>query len=311
MKSVVLSIVVVATLVAAGIGGTLADFSDYEVSEDNYFQAGSMDLVISDADGNEYNGYDNIPTLVNVGAGWPDCSKDRKWDIHNAGENEQEPPWLYIHFKNYECSWVDTKESATTPFAYMRIVPDSDPPALELCQEADEGAIGINEPQHVAIFGGVAGEDACGATVEVEGLGDQAITLLGDLVTVAYFRYSDEYPSSNPTPYASVPADEWHTIDLARFNTNGIAGVQIEELICKQIYLFQLTGCNMRWMNMGLEFANVDESNFLDSNDQPMDYFDAASKWNNWPTNAVQNSYIEWDMAFELFGQSTKPFAGD
>jgi predicted ribosomally synthesized peptide with SipW-like signal peptide len=50
MKNIVLSVVVVAALMAAGIGGTLADFSDSEEEMGDVLQAGSLDLKVNGAD---------------------------------------------------------------------------------------------------------------------------------------------------------------------------------------------------------------------------------------------------------------------
>jgi predicted ribosomally synthesized peptide with SipW-like signal peptide len=300
MKTIILSVVVVGALVAAGIGGTLADFSDIELSPDNKFQTGSMDLTISDADGNEYNGA-NIPAVVAVSTGWPDCSKDRTWDVHNIGESEQEAPWLYIHFKNVDCSFVDTKQA----YGYMEFETPT-----HLVRTSDNTQIAINEPQDVAIFGGLAGENSTGGMVFVPGIGDKAICLLSRLVTVQSLMYSDAYDSANPLRAnwaAVIAAGEQHSVNLTRFEDNGIPGIQIDELDCNQIYLFQLPGCKMRWMHMSLIFENLCE----DSNYVGLNCFEEGSKFENWPTNAVMNQKLEWDMAFELFGQATKPFPGD
>jgi predicted ribosomally synthesized peptide with SipW-like signal peptide len=311
MKNVVLSIVVIAALMAAGIGGTLADFNDYEVSEDNSFKMGSMDLVISDPDGNEYNG-DTVPTLITVDNGWPDCSKDRNFDIHNAGENEQTAPWVYIHFKNFECDWVDTKVTDTTPFAYMDY--DVANGVLTRHEDDDGDDIGINEPQDVAIFGGVAGEDVNGDPVTVPGISDDAICLLSDLLQVE-ISYSIAYSeANNPGSWAAVPAGDKTILDLGAYddmgNDDGI--VQLAELECYEIYLFQLPGCNTRWMNVSLRAVNIAEEEFQNADGSTMDYFDETivpeeSKWNNWPTNATQNQILMWDIGFEMFGQATQP----
>ena len=43
-------VVVVGTLVVAGMGGTLATWSDSETSEDNYIETGSVDLLVAQCD---------------------------------------------------------------------------------------------------------------------------------------------------------------------------------------------------------------------------------------------------------------------
>jgi predicted ribosomally synthesized peptide with SipW-like signal peptide len=106
MKNVVLSIMVLAALVAAGIGGTLADFSDIEKSEDNYFSVGALDLRVS-VDGVEYDDPD-VPIICTSGGAWPCCSKDSLFDLHNTGSGQQEFAYAYIHIKDVVCDEAPT-----------------------------------------------------------------------------------------------------------------------------------------------------------------------------------------------------------
>jgi predicted ribosomally synthesized peptide with SipW-like signal peptide len=48
MKSIFLSVVVICALAIAGLGGTLANFSDTEEVLDNVFESGSLDLLVWD-----------------------------------------------------------------------------------------------------------------------------------------------------------------------------------------------------------------------------------------------------------------------
>jgi predicted ribosomally synthesized peptide with SipW-like signal peptide len=136
MKSIFLSVVVVCSLVVAGVGGTLADFSDIEKSEDNSFEVGALDLRVS-VDGVEYDDPD-VPMIIDVGGAFPCCSKDASWDVHNTGEG-QGTGWLYFHIKDIEC--------------YEVMNPDSKHPD------------GRTEPEDVAEMGGWIGN------VWVDGIG--------------------------------------------------------------------------------------------------------------------------------------------
>ena len=49
-KLLAMSLLVVGTLVVAGVGGTLATWSDSEASEGNYIETGSVDLLVSKCD---------------------------------------------------------------------------------------------------------------------------------------------------------------------------------------------------------------------------------------------------------------------
>jgi predicted ribosomally synthesized peptide with SipW-like signal peptide len=101
MKNIFLSVVVICALAVAGVGGTLAGFSDTELSEDNYFEVGSLDLKVS------YKGveYDDpfVPTMFNATKMWPCISKDFTFDMHSLSEPDGELAYAYIHFKDFLC----------------------------------------------------------------------------------------------------------------------------------------------------------------------------------------------------------------
>ena len=154
MKNVILSVVVIGALVIAGVGGTLADFSDIEKSEDNSFEVGALDLKVS-VDGVEYDDPD-VPMIIAAGGAFPCCSKDALFDVHNTGEG-QETGFLYIHIKDVEC--------------YELVNPDSKHPD------------GRTEPEDVAENGGWIGN------VWVDGIGPLgADCTLGDYIEV-YIEY--------------------------------------------------------------------------------------------------------------------------
>jgi predicted ribosomally synthesized peptide with SipW-like signal peptide len=113
MKNILLSVVVVATLVAAGVGGTLADFSDIEISEGNEFETGSMNLKVSDETGALYDGPGPIPAIFTVPAvagAWPCCSKDIRFDLHLECQGQGTEAHGYIHFKGITCYGVEKVE---------------------------------------------------------------------------------------------------------------------------------------------------------------------------------------------------------
>jgi predicted ribosomally synthesized peptide with SipW-like signal peptide len=107
MKNIFLSIVVVCALVIAGVGGTLATWSDSEISYDNIIVTGAVDLKV---DGN-----DDMPW----GAGVPvqiseTCVIPEKiygpyevvlWNAGNCTIASE----AYIHFRNLECGNADPK----------------------------------------------------------------------------------------------------------------------------------------------------------------------------------------------------------
>ena len=100
MKSIFLSLLVVSALVAAGIGGTLADFSDSEEEMGDILQAGSMDLKVNDA-----NDPDVLPFAITtiIPDKWYDVAKS----VKNVGTIDG---WLYLHIKNVICHETNDKD---------------------------------------------------------------------------------------------------------------------------------------------------------------------------------------------------------
>lgn len=291
--------VVVSVLIAAGVGSTFADFSDYEVSEDNYFAVGGMDLTVSNALGVEFNGV-NIPTIWEVADGWPECSKDRSFDLHNQGSNEQEVPTVSMHWKNLEKSFLTPK----VVYKYYRFMPLDGPYTYaQGCAVDAEGAIAVTEPDYVAVMGGVAGEDADGATVTVDGIGADAYCLLPQSIVVNA-KIAGPYGVSplNPKPAkaSEVPAGDWVTfVWPAGVDDNADGVITLDELICKQIEIIDLAGCNSIWFNISLVMTDLDEADF------GLNHFPADSKWQYWPTNALMYDKIMWDIGFEMIGVGT------
>jgi len=291
MKNIFLSVVVVATLVAAGIGGTFADFSDIEVSQDNYFKTGSLDLTVSDYNMNEYNG-DAVPAFIQYEGAWPCSDKSYFIDLENWGQGVQFVPWLYIHFKNVECCWVYPK------LLYMWVnelgeeVDAPTPPAgFDEWLEGDQGTgfpKPVTEPEHVAEYGGIAGELDDGTLVEVEGIGSFGEGCeLAEHISVM-IQVAGPWPHENKPP-ASLDLP-WETVFTGK----------LDELACQQFELGQLENCSGIWVHIVFHLQEPAEEDF------GFDYFPDDSKWNDWVTNAMQKDGVHFDMAFELL-QSQAP----
>jgi predicted ribosomally synthesized peptide with SipW-like signal peptide len=105
---ILLSIVVIAALMIAGIGGTLAGFSDTEESFNNIIQSGSIDLRVNGKDQAPWG--EGIDTIIQLDRIMPDKEYWAKVIVANCGESLEadqetpEPAWLYIHFKNMVCT---------------------------------------------------------------------------------------------------------------------------------------------------------------------------------------------------------------
>jgi len=297
MKNILLSVVVVATLVAAGVGGTLADFSDIEISPDNQFSTGALDLVLSDYNGQEYQG-DKVPAFVSLGNAWPCCTKDYFIDVHNYGQGDQFIPWLYLHFKNFNCFWVVPK----LVYAWMDVDANGDPIEVDPPPGIwTPGTVGtglpkpVNEPEYVAECGGVVGEDENGDPIEVPGVGfcygdDCQLDEHVDLVIFIAGPYDHgTYPVA-----ADVPAIQWVAVDLSAYDDDGDGVIRLGEIVCEELELGQLPNCQKFWIDLRLHLRDVPEAYF------DMDYCADDGKWDHWPTNALQKDGMEFDMSFEL-----------
>ena len=292
MKNIILAVVVIAVLALAGMGGLFADFSDIEVSLDNFFQTGSLDLAISDCAGNEYNGDGNIPVLWEISDAWPCCDKSVYFDLENFGQGRQGVPWAYIHFKNFECGWVQPKDYSTVWVDENGdIVPEPDyaPGPGQPQGDLPDFPKPLTEPEDVAECGGVAGEDVNGEPVIVPGIGlcFGENCQLPRYIDVQIFVSSRTWPHERKPPYDD-PTIAWKSV------YNG----PLSALQCREILLRQIPTCNGMWVHVILHLRDIDEDEL------GLHYFDelipAEAKWDHWPTNAIQKDLVQFDIAFEL-----------
>ena len=100
MKSMIITVIIIGTLALAGIGGTMADFSDSEEELDDVLQAGSLDLLV--------NGKNDRAILPFVVKGMvPEKSYHKMKKVKNIGTIDGH---LYIHIKNVECVEANMKD---------------------------------------------------------------------------------------------------------------------------------------------------------------------------------------------------------
>ena len=109
MKSIFLSVVVICALTIAGVGGTLAGFSDTEESTQNYIAIGSLDLKVNTTDDKPWG--DGVDALVTFKDIVPCEHYKVNIVLENEGQaidslgNKMSAPG-YIHFKDFRCSNV-------------------------------------------------------------------------------------------------------------------------------------------------------------------------------------------------------------
>ncbi len=304
MRNIILAVVAIAALTAVGVGGVFADFSDIETSQGNYFKTGSLDLKVSNYLGVEYQGA-RVPVFYQVSNAWPCCDKSVFFDLENWGQGTQVIPWVYIHFKNFECGWVVPKN------VYKWIACESG-----TCVEVPapspvppEGTRGtgfpkpVTEPEYVAECGGIAGENVNGNKVIVPGVGCcygdtcQLPEHIGVLMWIA-----GPWPhETKPKTSARVPSAAWRPVTLPDPNGDGVT--KLNELECHEVELGQLPNCNGIWVHIALHLQEFDEEDAYAQGLIPTTYFAETypeAKWDHWPTNAMQEDAVQFDMAFEL-----------
>lgn len=118
MKNIFLSVVVVTTLIAAGLGGTFAGFVDTEISEGNFYQAGISDLLVNGKN-------DPIGAKLQYTHGAPCKSIDFWIDLYNWGECQG--GMVYMQFKDLVSEENGTKLHLGVEYVYDGVAP-GDPP---------------------------------------------------------------------------------------------------------------------------------------------------------------------------------------
>jgi predicted ribosomally synthesized peptide with SipW-like signal peptide len=263
MKSMLLSVVVVSALVVAGIGGTLADFSDIETSHDNYFETGSLDLKVSRTIGDVTNYYEDpdVPTMLAVSNAMPEClSKDIAFDLHNAGVSDQCGGWVYIHFKNLRCE--DTGKTEPENAAEIATTPIGELEDGTMVYATNDGTIG-----GTPILGADWGTAGCELAKHVD-------------VRIAIST--------------TGPDSGFADVDLSAYDVDPADGViKLNELLCNQIELSPLNAGQTIWVEVYFRLQDVPEED-VGANLFP------DGKFNNWPTNALMDDAMYFDMSFEL-----------
>jgi predicted ribosomally synthesized peptide with SipW-like signal peptide len=226
MRNILLSLVVVAVLIAGAVGGTLAGFSDSETALDNYIETGSLDLKVNGTDdapwGAGINGAIAIKNMMPCKTYWSDPLEVRNDGQGDNPSGSPEPTFLYIHVKDACCSNSPPIHPGPTPSDY----PNGEKP----------------EPELVAEFGGKVN-----CTI-VPGLGVQgdSCNLLDFIEVTVYF---DGVPLVGPVPMSAIvddqlfigelpPCGDPHEVQLA-FHMLQISETEAVELGWLEAPLFQ------------------------------------------------------------------------
>jgi len=160
----------------------------------------------------------------------------------------------------------------------------------------------VTEPEYVAECGGIAGEDKDGNMVVIPGLGccwgDGEGCELADHVDASIW-YAGPYTADNkPENCSKVLDPDKKFVDLSVYDKNGDDMIKLSEIMCEQIEIGELPGCQSYWIDLTLRLQDVPEEALS------LNYFNesipAELKWNDWPTNALMYDKVEFDISFEL-----------
>jgi hypothetical protein len=276
MQRVLVSLMVIG-LVGGMMGTVVADFSDIEISQDNYFNTGSLDLRVSDYKGVEYDD-PSVPALIQLDDAWPGWTTDFYIGLRNAGTGTQSAPWAYLHIKNLKCYGIETNDgkSKTRP---------------ELA--AERGMFPVGEKAD--------GKPVYAAWDWTRPAGPDNSPLLGEYgekgelsrhVDIKIF-WSDEQVQR------AEQVTSWRPLELSGYDTNWDNMTEISEIVCKQVELGQIKAGNKLWFDIRLRLQEVDEDSLgfnLFDETNPIE-----AKFDHWPTSALEKDGMKFDMAFELF----------
>jgi hypothetical protein len=262
MKNIFLTVVVICALTIAGVGGVFANYQDIDVSHNNYVETGDLDLKVSKG-GYLYDS-PNIPVIIDADNFMPECQdKSFHFDLHNAGDYEQGTGWVYVHFKNLV--FTDTGKTEPENAVELGLTPIGEKMDGTLVY-APGGGLGLD-------YGTAGGE-------------------LARHISVAILI--------NPVS-GDITDPNWTRVDLSAYDNDPADGViKLNELECEQILVSELDSGDTLYVWVATILQDIPEEH----PDIGEDLFDEATeeaKWNDWPTNALQNDKVTFDISFELF----------
>ncbi len=102
MKNIFLTLVIVCALTIGGISGTLADYSDTAISEDNVIEVGNLDLKVSKGSGGPWFNDPDVPSMIQAQGVWPSTAREFTFELHNASDFDN-PGYTYLRLRDIEC----------------------------------------------------------------------------------------------------------------------------------------------------------------------------------------------------------------
>ena len=318
MKNVLLSVVVIATLVAAGVGGTFAGFVDTEVSEGNFYQAGISDLLVNGLN-------DPIGAKLQYTHGAPCKSIDFWVDLYNWGKCQG--GMTYMHYKLVASEEAGTKTHDGLEYVYDKVAVSTTPGVpngyrVAVGTEPKGPGVWSSEPEKIAEVGDGYIAEYYISTTDPNLLDEDYATGIAEHLSVTtevpkigttdILGNPDDDGDGDVTPIESanwtakgnrweiIPSLSGKLLDIAChkdalgfLETQKMTYIHIDVHL-QQIYAEEWYDANgVRWDQTGSLAAGVDYD--LDG-DIDVDDFQKAC----WPTSALQGDKATWDMLFEL-----------
>jgi predicted ribosomally synthesized peptide with SipW-like signal peptide len=274
MRNVLLSLVVIAALIAGAVGGTLATWSDSETSHGNVIETGSVDLLVNDADDLPWG--TGVPAKVNI-----TCVMPCKWygpfevKLWHAGQCTENAS-AYLHVKNITCYNIPAKEGS----GYDD--PPDRPAGEDYVPLGRDGnpCLSKPEPELVAEYGGIV---TCGKWTD--GIGPE-----GDECSMG--THTELVICNNPVKPGDPDADVLLRDKLIKWD-------------CKEIYLFDLEPCTPRTIYIWIHLQQDSEEDYgydliPDPGEEGYDELHWM-KFNDWPSWALMKDGAVFDMEFDLW----------
>ena len=297
MKNVLLSVVVITTLISAGVGGTLAGFVDTEESTGNFIQAGMLDLLVNGKN-------DPIGAKLQYTCAVPCISQDFYIDLFSWSECQGAE--VYMKLKNVYSVENGYKNYMGTDYVYDGVTkppdpnPDDVPFGYKASKDPTGAGVASTEPELIAEEGGgVFGQQAVGANdpsltwqenlAKWQGLGvDYASGVsehLGFIIEVCDDNGDGILDNADDDGNGEISTTEYgaHTWTSIASMTG-----KLDTLGDVKAHLGFLKSQTYAWIHVVVHLQQIEAP----------DWPDEQTKY--WPTNALQGDKASWDMLFEL-----------
>ena len=309
MRNVVLSLVVVAVLVAGGLGGTFAGFVDTEVSKDNFIQAGITDLLING------NNDPDVEAKIQFDHMVPTKSLDFWIDALNWGECSGGD--LYMHFKDVVSEEAGTKLHMGGEYVYDGVAPGNAtldvPKGYRIAVGVEPKGAGVwsSEPEKISEVGGgyiaqkwISSTDPALMDEDyASGIADHLdITVRVPLKGQAGGNILGNPDLDGDGKVSSTEEGLWNIAN--RWEVIADISGKLVDIECNKELLGFLKTQEKTFIHVDVDIQQIQDILWPAfpacdyDGDTDIDADDEQKSW--FPTNALQGDLCTWDMLFEL-----------